>query len=173
MNIKQRVITEKLEELPENITLVDKYIDYLSCQHQEILKGITAQQAYITMTSCQPKWLSILFKVRDAFAKLGGVEAVKGFNNLQGKDFNINDKMHFFNIVEKSDDRLTLVIRDSHLDVCLCMVIVENADKPSINDLHLVTSVKNKNFFGKLYMLPVSIIHPFIAKKLLVNINEQ
>ncbi len=173
MKTKQKVISDKLAELPENVTLVDGCIDYLSCQHQKIPKGITAQQAYITMTSSQPKWLSILFSVRDAFSRLAGVEEVKGFNELEGKDFTINDKMHFFNVVEKSDDKLTLIIRDSHLDVCLCLVVVSNADKNSNNDLYLTTSVKNNNFFGRLYMVPVSIIHPFIAKKLLLNINAQ
>ncbi|WP_454877595.1 DUF2867 domain-containing protein [Serratia inhibens] len=171
MNIKRKVITDKVVELPDTITLVDKHVDYLSCQCHEIPKGITAQEAYITMTSSQPKWLSMLFSIRDILGKVGGVKAVKGFNKLEKKDFEIHDKIHFFNIVEKSDDKLTLMLRDSHLDVCLCLVIVNSKLNSHTNELYLATSVKNKNIFGKLYMVPVSFMHPFIAKKLIFNIN--
>ena len=59
-------------------------------------------------------------------------------------------------------------MKDSHLDVCVYLRVVDNNDK---NKLYLITSVKNHNFVGKLYMLPVSIVHPYIVTNLFKNIN--
>ncbi|WP_100152138.1 DUF2867 domain-containing protein [Snodgrassella alvi] len=65
-----------------------------------------------------------------------------------------------FTIIEKQKDTLTLTIRD-HLDVCSCIRIIETKDY--INKLYVIISVKIHNFGGKLYMAPVSIIHPYIV----------
>ncbi|MCX8747834.1 DUF2867 domain-containing protein [Snodgrassella alvi] len=73
-------------------------------------------------------------------------------------------------MIEKQKDTLTLTIRDHYLDVRLCIRIIETKDY--INKLYVITSVKIHNFGGKLYMAPVSIIHPHIVYKLFDNIHS-
>lgn len=171
MSIQQCKVAEILRTLPDDIVLVAEEIDYLDCQKTVIPKNITAYDAYKKMTSHQPKWLEILFTLRDHIVKLAGVRTIKGFaelNEVKNADGS-PDTVHFFTIRENSPDKLTLTVEDSHLDVCLCMRIVaeDNTDK---NMLYLVASVKNHNFFGKLYMCPVARLHPIIVKKLFTNI---
>ncbi|MGE9548503.1 DUF2867 domain-containing protein [Snodgrassella sp. CS2] len=72
-------------------------------------------------------------------------------------------------MIEKQKDTLTLTIRD-HLDVCLCIRIIKTKDY--INKLYVIISVKIHNFWGKLYMAPVFIIHPYIVYKLFNNTHS-
>ncbi|MCO6524127.1 MAG: DUF2867 domain-containing protein [Candidatus Schmidhempelia sp.] len=168
MRIKQKVITKIISELPTDITLVAKDIDYLSYQKLDIPKNMTAYEAYKMMTSHQPRWLKILFKTRDFLVKPIGVRAIKGFDEKKvDEDKNIVD---FFTIIEKTKVKLTLIVKDSHLDVGICIRII-NKNRME-NTLYLIASVKNHNIWGKLYMLPVAMIHPYIVNKLFKNINN-
>lgn len=142
-------------------------------RRKKFAKNITACEAYKMMTSNQPEWLRMLLNLRDILVKPAGVRAIQGFTNLDEdkyKSGQINAVL-FFTITEDTADKLTLIVKDSHLDVCICVRIIENTSNPSKNILYLVASVRNHNFWGRLYMLPVSILHPFIAHKLVDNID--
>lgn len=49
--------------------------------------------------------------------------------------------------------------------------INENAQNPHENMLYLITSVKNHNLWGRMNMVLVAVIHPYIVKKLFENID--
>ncbi|KDN12771.1 hypothetical protein SALWKB12_0578 [Snodgrassella communis] len=170
---RQKTISKTLTELPDNVTLVAEKLDYLDCQRKEICKNITAYEAYKMMTSNQPEWLRMLFNLRDILVKPAGVRAIQGFTNLDEDKYKSGqiNTAHFFTITEDTADKLTLIVKDSHLDVCVCVRITENTSNPGKNMLYLVASVRNHNFWGRLYMLPVSVLHPFIVHKLFENID--
>ncbi|PIT49694.1 DUF2867 domain-containing protein [Snodgrassella alvi] len=170
---RQKAISKVQRELPDNVTMIADELDYLDCQKKEICKNITAYEAYKMMTSHQPEWLRMLFNLRDIVVKPAGVRAIKGFTNLEENKYQSGqiNTAHFFTITEDIADKLTLIVKDSHLDVCLCLRITENISNPDKNLLYLVASVKNHNFWGRLYMLPVSVLHPFIVHKLFENID--
>ena len=167
--MKKKHIQQILAVLPNDITLVGEKIDYLDYQTIAIAKNITALDAYKIMTSYQPKWLEFLFKIRDFLVRLVGIKPVHGFNKSEPHHHNLetSNTLHFFTIIEQTEDKLTLQVKDSHLDVCLCLRIINNTEKT--NMLYLIASVNNHNFWGKLYMMPVSILHPFIVRQLFRN----
>ena len=169
MKKKQKATFKLLNSLLDNITLIDEKVDYLSYQCLDICKNITAYEVYTMMTSYQPKWLVGLFKIRDFLGKSIGIKPINGFNNQVEKEPDIGSTVHFFTIMEKKRDTLTLIIRDFHLDVCVYLRIIETNDHKK--KLYFITSVKFHNFWGRLYMVPVSIIHPYIVYKLFENIN--
>ncbi|QYN43903.1 MULTISPECIES: DUF2867 domain-containing protein [unclassified Gilliamella] len=171
MKKKQKATIKLLKSLLNNITLIDEKVDYLSYQSLDVCKNITAFEVYKMMTSYQPKWLVGLFKIRDFLGKSIGIKPINGFDNLAEKEPDIGSTVHFFTIIEKTRDTFTLIIRDFHLDVCLCLRIIETNDHKK--KLYLITSVKIHNFWGRLYMVPVSIIHPYIVYKLFKNINSK
>lgn len=166
MNTKQKVTIEKLNNLLNKVTLISDNVDYISYQCLDISKNISAYDAYKMMTSNQPKWIEVLFRIRDFLGEIVGIKAIKGFDKLGDNEPDIGSLVHFFTVAAKEKDALTLVVKDLHLDVCVYIRIVDNKNK-----LYLITSVKNHNFIGKLYMMPVSILHPYIVSKLLENIN--
>lgn len=129
-----------------NITLVDEKVDYLSYQSQEVCRNVTAYEAYKLMTFHQLKWLAGLFKIRDFLGKIVGIKSINVFNKLEETEPDIGSKVHFFTIIEKQKDTLALTIRDHHLDVCLCIRIIETKDYK--NKLYVITSVKIHKFRG-------------------------
>ncbi|OCG21772.1 DUF2867 domain-containing protein [Gilliamella sp. App4-10] len=169
MNKKQKATIKTLNGLLNNITLIDESVDYLSYQCLDICKNVTAYEAYKMMTSCQPKWMEGLFRIRDFLGKRVGIKPINGFDNLKEKEHDIGSTVHFFTIIEKERDTLTLIVKDFHLDVCICIRIIETNDHKK--KLYFITSVKIHHFLGKLYIAPVSIIHPYIVYKLFGNIN--
>ncbi|MCO6551348.1 MAG: DUF2867 domain-containing protein [Gilliamella sp.] len=173
MKNKQNNIIKVRQTLPDNVSFIAEEIDYLDCQKKDISKKLTAYEVYKMMTSYQPRWLKILFKIRDCLVKLIGVKAINGFdssaeNKHQPDESNMAD---FFTITEETDDKLTLVVKDCHLDVCVCIRVVDKGNDISKNTVYLIASVKNHNIWGKLYMLPVAILHPYIVNKLFENIK--
>lgn len=169
MNAKQKGSIKKLNALLNNITLIAEEVDYISYQSLYISKKISAYDAYKKITSYQPKWIELLFNIRDFLGKIVGIKSINGFNVLDKNEPDIGNKVHFFTVIEKEENILTLVVRDWHLDVCVHIRIINANDYH--NKLYLITSVKNHNLVGKLYMLPVSIMHPYIVSKLFENLN--
>ena len=171
MNSKTKLVIDKLNGLLNQLTLVAENIDYLSYQTTSLPKDISAYDAYRMMTQSQPKWLKILFQMRDFLGRMVGIRTIKGFNQLTEDIPNIGDLVHFFNVIELEKNKLTLIVRDHHLDVCLHLRLIEDNDKQ--NKLYVITSVKNHNFIGKLYMAPVSVLHPLIVNRLLKNLKAK
>ncbi|OCG02289.1 DUF2867 domain-containing protein [Gilliamella sp. wkB112] len=169
MNTKQKDTLNTLKALLNHITLVADNVDYLSYQSVNIPKNISSYDAYKMMTYHQPIWLRLLFSLRDFLGKIVGIESIKGFDKLGDDEPNVGSTAHFFTITEKDKQTLTLVVRDSHLDVCVHIRLVHANDFQ--NKLYLITSVKNHNVIGKLYMLPVSIMHPYIVRNLFKNLK--
>ncbi|OCG07627.1 hypothetical protein A9G13_05215 [Gilliamella sp. wkB178] len=169
MNSKQKDTLNTLRVLLNHITLVADDVDYLSYQSMNIANNISPYEAYKMMTNHQPKWLGLLFSIRDFLGKIVAIEPIKGFDKLGEDEPSIGSTVHFFTITEKDKQTLTLVVRDSHLDVCVHIRLLRANDYQ--NKLYLITSVKNHNVIGKLYMLPVSIMHPFIVRNLFKNLK--
>ena len=172
MDAKKTNIINKLNRLLNHqVTLIAEDIDYLSYQTVSLPQDISAYDAYRIMTQSQPKWLKILFQMRDFIGRIVGIRTIKGFEQLSENIPNIGDIVHFFNVMELEKNKLTLIIRDHHLDVCLHLCLIEDNDKQ--NKLYVITSVKNHNFIGKLYMAPVSVLHPLIVNRLLKNLKAK
>lgn len=171
MNSKTKLVIDKLNGLLNQFTLVAENIDYLSYQTASLPQDISVYDAYRIMTQSQPKWLKILFQMRDFLGRMVGIRTIKGFNQLTKDIPNIGDFVHFFTVFELEKDKLTLVIKDHHLDVCLHLRLIDDGDQQ--NKLYVITSVKNHNLIGKLYMVPVSVLHPFIVNRLLKNLNAK
>ena len=171
MNSKTKLVIDNLNGLLNQLTLVAEDIDYLSYQTASLPQDISAYDAYRIMTQSQPKWLKILFQMRDFIGRIVGIRTIKGFEQLSENIPNIGDIVHFFNVIELEKDKLTLIIRDHHLDVCLHLRLIDDNDKQ--NKLYVITSVKNHNFIGKLYMAPVSVLHPLIVNRLLKNLKAK
>ena len=172
MDAKKTNIINKLNNLLNHqVTLIAEDINYLSYQTTSLPKDISAYDAYRMMTQSQPKWLKILFQMRDFLGLMVGIRTIKGFEQLSENIPNIGDIVHFFNVIELEKDKLTLIVRDHHLDVCLHLRLIEDNDKQ--NKLYVITSVKNHNFIGKVYMAPVSVLHPLIVNRLLKNLKAK
>lgn len=143
-----------------------KELNFLHEDTQIINKNISAIQAYSMMTHKSSAWLNTAFKIRDFLSyRLGGVKPIKGFGSSTIHPAKLNDKLDFFDVVKISDNELFLQSTDKHLSVLVAMQI--NACTEYKNEIKITTSVVTYNFFGKIYMLPVSIAHGRIIRNML------
>lgn len=65
------------------------------------------------------------------------------------------DYLDFFLVEHSAPDMLVLTERDRHLDVMICLSIVDRV-------LTITSSVVTHNLFGRIYMLPVGPVHKLI-----------
>ena len=81
MDAKKTNIINKLNRLlNRQVALIAEDIDYLSYQTASISSDISAYDAYRMMTQSQPKWLKILFKMRDFLGRMVGIRTIKGLS---------------------------------------------------------------------------------------------
>lgn len=140
-------------------------LNYIHQDQKLIDKQMTTTQAYQLMTSNVPLWLDTAFKTRDFLSKwLGGIQSIKGFEG-SAKPLKVGDKADFFDVVKVSDDELFLKSTDKHLSVLVALQIKNHDDLR--NEFRIATSVVTYNFFGRVYMLPVSMEHGFIVRSML------
>ncbi|BCE00912.1 DUF2867 domain-containing protein [Marinicellulosiphila megalodicopiae] len=140
-------------------------LDYYHQDSCHIEIGIDAISAFAKMTDDTPKWLSTSFFIRDKISRVFGVKQINGFSKIRPTTKpDIGDKLDFFDVQYSETDELVLTSVDRHLGV---LVSIQTTSKDAkTNKLIITTSVKNKNFFGRVYMIPVRPIHEIIVRKL-------
>lgn len=158
------------DNFPEDIDLIcaKEQLDYFDVQTMEISNELSAMDFYVLMTQHQPKWIGYSFSVRDFFCRLFGIKTIQGFT--EGGIDREAKKAHFFQILDEQQDKLTLAIRDKHLDVCICIRLMPLNEQK--NRVHVIASVKEHNILGKIYMVPVAKFHPIVVKSMFKNIDE-
>ncbi len=124
----------------------------------------TVFELYCLMTAATPAWLKGAFRLRDSISQHFHVEKIGGFSGVTPECVpTVGEKLDFFTIEALSAHKLVLTSRDTHLAV---MVSIDTTlTQPRC--LHITTSVKTFNTFGRLYMLPVAPVHGPIIKLLL------
>ncbi|WOE32482.1 MULTISPECIES: DUF2867 domain-containing protein [unclassified Acinetobacter] len=145
-------------------------LNFFHKDHTLINTDITAIQAYQIMTQQSSVLLNIAFKIRDDLSyRLNRVKPIKGFGASMGEIPKLNQKLDFFDVVKISDQELFLQSTDKHLSVLVAIQIEQY--QPNQNILKITTSVITYNFFGKIYMLPVSVAHGIIVRNMLKKLN--
>ncbi len=141
-------------------------LDYFDQQQAALPEGMTAFQAYCCMTADSPAWLRGAFWVRDKLSQLAGVEQIDGFSAQRPvSPPQEGGKLDFFDVLAISDDELLLTSVDRHLGVLIAINIERTEHSGS--RLTITASVRNKNFFGRLYMIPVAPAHVMIVRNML------
>ena len=109
--------------------------------------------------------LPLAFRVRDGISGLFGVAPIGGLRAPPPDEVRVGDKLAFFTVDAVRDDLLALAVRDRHLDVMAC--ITTEGRK-----VQVTASVRVKNLFGHLYMLPVGPSHRLIVWAMLRRLKR-
>ncbi|MNN65893.1 hypothetical protein D3C81_1814360 [compost metagenome] len=101
--------------------------------------------------------MRLAFRTRDAISSLVGVKRIGGFSGARREAIQAGEKLDFFLVEHSAPDVLVLSVRDRHLDVMICLSITDHV-------FTITSSVVTHNVFGRIYMLPVGVVH-----KVLIN----
>lgn len=146
---------------PKAVIVADETaLDYYDSQTVDVERPVSALEAWTIITEQTGPLMRLAFKVRDLISGIFGIRPISGFSgSLQGNAV-VGDYLDFFLIEQIEPNILVLTARDRHLDVMTC--ITTGSDSVSIT-----ASVITKNFFGRLYMLPVGLAHrPIVGSSL-------
>ncbi|MDX7987723.1 DUF2867 domain-containing protein [Xenorhabdus sp. 12] len=146
---------------------------YYSQQKVFTVQKVTAIDVYKKMTNGMPLWLRLSFVIRDKISSLAGVEKIHGFSDKNPNEkFHVGSYIDFFEIIHLSDNEMCLLSKDIHLTVMISLNIVPN-NNHKIGCIATVTaSVITHNFFGKAYMIPVSLTHAGIVRTMLSKVGD-
>lgn len=100
--------------------------------------------------------MRLAFRTRDAISSLFGVKRIGGFSGEKRETVRPGERLDFFLVEHSAPDVLVLTERDRHLDVMLCLSIIDRV-------LTITSSVVTHNTFGRIYMLPVGPVHKLIV----------
>lgn len=140
-------------------------LDFLDSQSVVLPVQITPLEAWNLMHARPMPGLKLAFKVRDAVCACFGVKRIGGISSKPRTDVKTGDKLDFFLVEAVSDTRMTLTVRDRHLDVMTCL-------SSSNGILSVTSSVKTHNLFGRAYMLPVRPAHKLIVAMSLKRLEQ-
>jgi hypothetical protein len=132
-------------------------LDYYHSRSVLLPVEITTVDAWNCMRAKPGLCMRLAFRTRDAISSLFGVERIGGFSGARRETVQAGEKLDFFLVEHSAPDLLILSVRDRHLDVMICLSIADRV-------FTITSSVVTHNVFGRLYMLPVGLVH-----KLLVN----
>ena len=110
-----------------------------------------------------PKWISLLFSVRNKLVKLVGLKSeIPKDHHTQ---FSIGGYIGFFKIFSISDTQLVLGVDDTHLN--FRAVILKTAELT--HNVKVITLVQYHNSFGKFYMNVIKPFHRLVVKRMVKN----
>ncbi|WP_395824739.1 DUF2867 domain-containing protein [Elstera sp.] len=113
-----------------------------------------------------PPWVNGLLALRDRIVALVGLRGAGSMKASLQKplvDYRPGDKLGIFKIFSLTEAELILGIDDSHLDVRVS--ILKPADAPGTYVTATLVQIHNR--LGRLYMVPVGRVHPFIVRAMM------
>lgn len=146
--------------LPDsNVRVLDvpSRLHYFDTQSLECSDPVTALEAWNTMTSDAPLLLRAAFRVRDFVSSMFGVKRIGGFSGDRVDYVQVGEYLDFFLVEYVDQTCLVLTERDRHLDVMTCLTLAQGR-------VTVTSSVQVHNLFGRLYMIPVGLAHPWIVR---------
>jgi hypothetical protein len=130
--------------------------------------------------SSSPKWVSQLFILRNKIVGVFGLKTPENQGDRQSQlnnfTFEKGQQLGHFSIFEVTNNEVIIGQDDKHLDFRVSLFISYQADDSTQKLLTISTTVAFKNWFGKLYFLPVMPLHritvPTMLKVIVKNLES-
>ncbi len=150
-----------LSQASENADFKDAYSAKLS--HA----ALSPTEIFLAASRAVPRWAEALMAIRNRMVRLVGLKDVGALRvplQKAPQDYSVGDQLGIFLVFAKTEDEIVLGIDDKHLDV---RVSILKSPKDAAPGYTVSTIVNVRNWLGKLYMLPVSRIHPLIVRAMM------
>lgn len=137
--------------------------------------SLSALGQFLKALQATPPWVNTLMTIRNhAVAALG----LKNLGTLSRIDpakpacaYQPGDRVGIFTLIANTADEVLLGDKDKHLDVVLSVHQAAEANSARVR-VTVTTVVHVHNWFGVLYMLPVTPMHRIISKTVLKAVGR-
>jgi hypothetical protein len=129
--------------------------------------SLSPTEIFLRASRATPRWVSRAMAARNALARRLGLKDVGAMDAARGKPaaaYRRGDRLGIFTVFDVDASELRLGIDDRHLDVRVSVLKVsgERAARYVVS-----TVVRVHNRLGRLYMLPVGRVHPFVVRAMM------
>ena len=128
---------------------------------------------FLTALANIPPWVNSLMALRNKMVRFVGLKDLGGLGELSpsklASAYVPGDRVGIFTLISNLSNEALLGDRDKHLDVVLS-VYKHPSDQGSVQSISVTTVVHTHNLLGRIYMLPVTPLHRFIAPAVLTRI---
>ena len=124
---------------------------------------LTPVEIFMRSSRATPRWVDSLMALRNAVVRRLGLKDVGAMHDNADKPaqaYVVGDRLGIFSIYEIRADEIVLGIDDSHLDVRVSVL-----KRPGRYVVSTVVTVHN--WLGRIYMVPVGRIHPFVVRAMM------
>lgn len=146
-----------------NIAKYKGKANYVDCFSIAVADNVTVEDCIRHFFSW-PKWVVVLFKIRNIVVKPFGIRTRKEDIELLLHpvfDFRVNGNIGFARVLEITPDEVLSFGADWHLDTWFSMAVKETGEGRM---LYTTTMVKYNNFIGRCYMTTIRPFHKLIVK---------
>lgn len=182
----QNKMTISRAELPDKslLKIDEKSYDYIDSFQGDFIDrngNIDSSKIGKSFFASEPKWIEKLFAFRN---KLVGIFGLKTSGKITDRQKMLHDfkcekgeQLGLFKVFDKTDNEVILGEDDKHLNFRVSLFIDKLNENKTDKKLTISTTVIFKNWFGRLYFLPVRPFHklivPTMLKGIIKNIEQQ
>lgn len=134
----------------QNDRLIRKYLpaNYKDCFGDKITEEpyISVNELFNLMFSQYPKWVMMLYRIRNWIVKPFGVKINRSFADI---------------IIEQNDNEIIIGSENKHLTFHVSVFCSDVEDKTQ--EVSITTLVKYENFFGRIYFAAIWLFHRIIV----------
>ncbi|MDR2139133.1 MAG: DUF2867 domain-containing protein [Tannerella sp.] len=144
--------------------------DYVDVFSTDILedKRLTPDNLLIAFWTDFPKWVQLLFKLRDRLVKPFGLKTNENENDFKHKfeeAIRSSGQFHLMNVLAKSPNEIVVQLADAHLTAELS-IHNEKSNGTQLK-INFITVVHFHNVWGKVYFFFVRPFHKMIVKTMM------
>lgn len=112
-----------------------------------------------------PRWADMLMRIRNAFARLIGLDTGGYKRDTYVSDYYpIGSRAVYFTVIDRNDNEILMAENDKHLNFRVSVLKIQ---EEAITYIYLSTVVKFNNSLGRLYFFFVKPFHRIIIISLL------
>ena len=169
-------------ELPKNskLNINHKKYDYVDSFKEEVidsLKNINSDNVAKAFFSSSPKWVGILFILRNEIVGIFGLKTSGKISDIQKRldnfKYETNERLGLFKVFSKTENEIIMGEEDKHLNFKISLLISNLNKEQTRKEITISTAVEFNNWFGKLYFLPVKPLHKLIVPAMLKGMVKQ
>ncbi len=152
----------------DRVDYADAYASAFSAK-----KALSIEDVARAFFSASPKWISLLFRLRNELVRVLGLKTPHGKppTELQDSDFEKGKTLGLFKILDKNQREILCGEDDWHLNFRASFFLERNSgENPFQYNLIFSTTVKFHGLFGRLYFLPVKPLHKLIVRAMIRKI---
>jgi hypothetical protein len=128
--------------------------------------ALSPTEIFLRALRATPRWVGRAMSIRNRIVRRLGLKDVGSMSAMDDKPaaaYQTGDRLGIFTVLGVSETELLLGIDDSHLDVRVSILRPDEGPRRYV----VSTVVRVHNALGRLYMVPVGRVHPFVVRAMM------